>query len=343
MVECKKCKKRFRADHLKGNECPECQGELGDVKKFNMMFKTNVGAVEGDSSATYLRPETAQGIFSNYKNVVDSFSPKFPFGIAQIGKAFRNEIAPRDFIFRTREFEQMEIEYFVKEEDWKTHFDHWRDQMWSFMEDLGLSKEKIHERDVPEDELAHYSKKTIDFDFDFPFGNEELYGLAYRTDFDLKNHSQGSGTELVYRTPEGEKFTPHVIEPTFGVERTVLAVISDAYNEDDERAWLSFKPSVAPYKVAVFPLMRNKPELVEKAKEIYKDIKSYIPNTLWDDNGNVGKRYRRQDEIGTPYCVTVDFESLEDGAVTVRDRDSMAQERISIQDLEQYLKSKLQS
>jgi len=348
LVECKKCKKRFRADHLETGACPDCEGDLGEVKQFNMMFKTMVGAVEKEGAGAYLRPETAQGIFSNFKNVLDSFSPKLPFGIAQIGKAFRNEIAPRDFIFRSREFEQMEIEYFVKGEDWQTHFDNWRDGMWSYMEDLGLNKEKIYERELQEEELAHYSEKTIDFEFDFPFGREELYGLAYRTDFDLKNHSKDSGVDLVYREQGEEPFAPHVIEPTFGVDRTVLALLSDAYREDsgedgqgEGRVWLALKPKVAPYKVAVFPLMRNKPELVDKARNIYKEIKKYIPNTLWDDNGNVGKRYRRQDEIGTPYCVTVDFDTLEDKAVTVRDRDSMEQERVKLDELQNYLMSKL--
>jgi glycyl-tRNA synthetase len=331
MVECKKCKKRFRADQIK-DKCPECSGALGDVKQFNMMFKTHIGASDDSSSETYLRPETAQGIFVNFKNVVDSFSPKIPFGIAQIGKAFRNEISPRDFVFRGREFEQMEIEYFVKEDEWKKYFDEWKDEMWSFMEEIGLSKKNISEREA--EDLAHYSKKTIDFDFEFPFGKEELYGLAYRTDFDLSNHN------LTYKE-EGEKFIPHVIEPTFGIDRTVLALLTDAYREEDDRVWLSFKPNVAPYKVAVFPLLRNKPELVKKAREIFESVRKEIPNTLWDDNGNVGKRYRRQDEIGTPYCITVDFESLEDGEVTVRERDSMKQERVKMEELVEYLNTKL--
>jgi len=305
------------------------------------MFKTHIGASADSSSEIYLRPETAQGIFTNFKNIVDSFSPKMPFGIAQIGKAFRNEISPRDFIFRVREFKQMEIEYFIKEEEWETQFDYWKNQIWDWAHEIGLKDENVSEREHKKEELSHYSKKTVDMEFKFPFGVSELYGLAYRTDFDLKSHSEASGTELVYRTPEGEKFIPHVIEPTFGVERTILAVLTDAYNEDSERVWLSFKPEVAPYKVAVFPLMRNKPELVKKAREVYDSIRKYIPNTLWDDNGNVGKRYRRQDEIGTPYCVTVDHETLEDGAITVRDRDSMAQQRVKIEELENYLRKKL--
>jgi glycyl-tRNA synthetase len=343
MVECNQCKKRFRADHVEGDKCPECGGELGEAKQFNMMFKTHIGAADDSTAEVYLRPETAQGIFTNFKNVLDSFSPKIPFGIAQIGKAFRNEIAPRDFIFRVREFEQMEIEFFIKEEEWKKHFEDWRKSVLDFfVNDLGLSEDKFYEKEVDKNELAHYSKRTVDFEYNFPEKNE-LCGLAYRTDFDLKSHSDGSGTELVYRTPEGEKFIPHVIEPSFGVDRTVLALLAESYNEDSERVWLSFKPAVAPYKVAVFPLMRNKPELVEKAQDIYKNIKTYIPNTLWDDNGNVGKRYRRQDEIGTPFCVTVDFESLDDGAVTVRDRDSMKQERVKIKNLVEYLKEKLNS
>jgi glycyl-tRNA synthetase len=337
MVECKKCKKRFREDHVEGKKCPDCEGKLSEAKQFNMMFKTHIGSTDETNTEVYLRPETAQGMFSNFKNIVDSFSPKIPFGLAQIGKAFRNEISPRDFIFRVREFEQMEIEYFVKEEDWEVQFDYWQNQIWNWAREIGLKDESVSKREHDKEELSHYSKKTVDMEFKFPFGTSELYGLAYRTDFDLKSHSDGSGTELVYRTSEGEKFVPHVIEPTFGVERTILAVLVDAYNEDDDRVWLSFKPSVAPYKVAVFPLMRNKPELVGKAREVYDSIKSYIPNTLWDDNGNVGKRYRRQDEIGTPFCVTVDFEALEGEGVTVRNRDTMEQERVKLEELEEYL------
>lgn len=348
MTECKKCKKRFRADHIEGKNCPECKGELGEERQFNMMFKTNIGAMENDSSVTYLRPETAGGMFVNYKNVVDSFHPKLPFGLGQIGKAFRNEIAPRDFIFRVRELEQMEIEYFVRPDTWEEHFEAWRKRMWDFIEVIGLDKEKVHELEVAAEDRAHYSKRTIDFEFDYPFGRKELYGLAYRTDFDLRSHQAGSGVNLEYIDEETKtRFLPHVIEPSFGVGRTLLAVLAEAYTEDvidgETRVSLKFAPAVAPIKVAVFPLMKNKPELVEKAREVYAALKKEIPQTMWDDNGNVGKRYRRQDEIGTPFCITFDFDSLEDKKVTVRDRDTMKQERVNISGLAEYLKIHLVS
>jgi glycyl-tRNA synthetase len=348
MTECKKCKKRFRADHIEGKNCPECKGELGEERQFNMMFKTNIGAMDDDSSVTYLRPETAGGMFVNYKNVVDSFHPKLPFGLGQIGKAFRNEIAPRDFIFRVRELEQMEIEYFVRPETWEEHFEAWRKRMWEFIEAIGLDKEKVHELEVADGDRAHYSDRTIDFEFDYPFGRKELYGLAYRTDFDLRSHQAGSGVNLEYIDEETKtRFLPHVIEPSFGVGRTLLAVLAEAYTEDvidgETRISLKFAPSVAPVKAAVFPLMKNKPELVEKAREVYSALKKEIPQIMWDDNGNVGKRYRRQDEIGTPFCITFDFDSLEDKKVTVRDRDTMKQERVGIHELSEYLKSRLVS
>jgi len=348
LVECKKCKKRFRADQLENDKkCPECGGELGEARQFNMMFQTHVGPVQNDESISYLRPETAQGMFVNYKNVMDSFHPKLPFGLAQIGKAFRNEIAPRDFTFRSREFEQMEIEYFLKGADWKEVFEYWRKQMWAWMESLGLSKNHIHELEVPAEKLAHYSKRTIDFEYDFPFGLNELYGLAYRTDFDLKNHSEASGVTLDYLDEEAkERFTPHCVEPTFGVDRSILAVICEAYTEDElggeKRIFMKFKPALAPVKVAVFPLLKNKPELVKKAREVYAALKKEFGAVMFDDNGNIGKRYRRQDEIGTPYCVTVDFETIEkDNCVTVRDRDTGNQERVKIEDLLNHFKKAL--
>ena len=342
MVECKKCKKRFREDHVEGDNCPACKGELSEARQFNMMFKTHFGATEDSSTEVYLRPETAQGIFTNFKNVMDSFSPKLPFGIAQIGKAFRNEIAPRDFIFRAREFVQMEMQYFIHPSSRKEVYEDWRKFAWNFLvNDLSIDEKKLAWHEHTEDERAHYAQAAHDIYFKFPHGSKELWGTHDRSDFDLKSHTGGSGTELVYRTPDGEKFIPHVIESSVGLGRMILAVLTYAYNEKDDRVWLSFKPSIAPYKVAVFPLMRNKPELVLKAREVYDSIKKYIPNTLWDDNGNVGKRYRRQDEIGTPFCVTVDFEALEGEGVTVRDRDSMKQERVKLEDLEEYLKNKL--
>lgn len=344
LVECKECKKRFRADHLEGGACPECKGELGEERQFNMMFETHVGAMKDSSALSYLRPETAQGMFVNFKNIIDSFHPKLPFGMAQIGKAFRNEITPKDFIFRTREFEQMEIEYFIappeNDKQWEEAFDVWRKEMLAWIKSIGLSEENVHELDVPKEDLAHYSKKTIDFEYDYPFGRSELYGLAYRTDFDLKNHG------LEYNDEEAkEKFVPHVIEPTFGVDRTVLAILSECFVEDEigdeKRTFLKFKPSVAPVKAAVFPLLKNKPELVEKARGVYEMLKKEIPSVMWDDNGNIGKRYRRQDEIGTPFCITVDFDSLEDDTVTVRHRDNGEQERIKIEDVVLYIKNSL--
>lgn len=352
LVECKKCKKRFRADHLEDKKkCPECGGELGDEKQFNMMFKTHVGATEDETSISYLRPETAQGMFVNFKNVMDSFHPKLPFGLAQIGKAFRNEIAPRDFTFRSREFEQMEIEYFVRPTDWKEKFEHFRSQVLEFTKDVGLTQSKIHEHEIDPKDLAHYSKRTIDFEFDFPFGEKkELYGLAYRTDFDLSAHSAASGVDLAYFDEANkERFVPHCIEPSFGLDRTVLAVLSDAYSEDEmsgegeKRVFMKFSPRVAPIKVAVFPLLKNKPNLVEKAREVFLNLKKvHGAGIMFDDNGNIGKRYRRQDEIGTPFCITVDFETVEKGTgVTVRDRDSGKQERIMIEELIPFLNGKM--
>ena len=348
LVECKKCKHRFRVDQLSDpKKCPDCGGALGEAKQFNMMFKTHVGATEDETSISYLRPETAQGMFVNFKNILDTFHPKLPFGLAQIGKAFRNEIAPRDFIFRLRELEQMEIEYFVKPAEWDKAFEHFRGEMKSFMADIGLDSKHVHELEVADGDRAHYSKRTIDFEFDFPFGKKELYGLAYRTDFDLKQHSEYSKVDLSYYDEETkERFIPHVIEPSFGLDRSVLAILSDAYTEDElggeTRTYLKLNPAIAPYKVAVFPLLRNKPELIKKAEEIYKMIKKEIPATVFDDNGNIGKRYRRQDEIGTPYCVTIDFDTIEKGeGVTVRDRDTGKQERIKEADLLKYFQSKL--
>jgi glycyl-tRNA synthetase len=312
-----------------------------DGARFNVMFKTSVGAGE-ESTTSYLRPETAQGMFVNFKNIIDSFHPKLPFGIAQIGKAFRNEISPRDFIFREREFEQMEIEYFVREKDWENSFENWRKDMHEWIDEVGIKKDAVHELEVPDGDRAHYSKRTIDLEFDFPFGRKELYGLAYRTDFDLRNHSSSSGVSLEYFDEEsGERFTPHVIEPTFGVDRTVLAVLVSAYDEDElggeKRVVLRFKKDLAPVRAAIFPLLKNKPELVSRAREIYQTLKKDIPNIVFDDNGNIGKRYRRQDEIGTPSCITVDFTTLEDNTVTLRDRDTGEQERVEIGSLKDKL------
>ncbi|HXK35093.1 MAG TPA: glycine--tRNA ligase [Candidatus Paceibacterota bacterium] len=346
LVECKKCHHRFRADQVAGKKCPDCGGELSAPKQFNMMFQTAVGPVAETGNTTYLRPETAQGMFVNFKNILDTMHPKLPFGLAQIGKAFRNEITPKDFLFRSREFEQMEIEYFIKETDWPKQFDYWKDEMLEWMEEIGLDMTKVFEEEVPPEKLAHYSKKTLDFVFDFPFGREELYGLAYRGDFDLKNHAKASGENLEYLDSEtNERFYPHTIEPTFGVDRTFLALLASAYSVDDlggeKRIFLKFKPALAPVKAAVFPLLRNKPELVKKAEAVFHDLKVFNPYMVFDDNGNIGKRYRRQDEIGTPFCVTIDFDTLKDDTVTVRHRDSGQQERIAIKKLAGFLQEKL--
>lgn len=343
LVECQKCHHRFRADQLENAEkCPDCGGGFGEVKQFNMMFKTHAGTTEDSSSAVYLRPETAGGIFSNFKNVVDSMHPKLPFGIAQIGKAFRNEIAPRDFIFRLREFSQMEVEYFVKPNEWEDAFEEWRVLMHRFAESIGISKESLHELEVSEEDRAHYSKRTIDFEFDYPSGRGELWGLAYRGDFDLSAHDKASGAGLTYLDEETkEKFIPHVIEPSLGVDRTLLAVLLSAYREDtlggDGRVYLALPPSIAPIKAAVSPLLKNKPELVSKAREVFNALKKVVPQIAWDDNGNIGKRYRRQDEIGTPWCITIDFDTLGEtkellDTVTLRSRDTGEQERLSISD-----------
>lgn len=352
--------RRFRTDHILKDNGVDADGmtmeqmdtviaergikspdgnPLSKSRTFNMMFKTHIGATESEDSISYLRPETAQGIFTNFKNVVDSFYPNLPFGIAQQGKAFRNEIAPRDFVFRSREFEQMEIEYFVDPEHWQEAFDELLAATHAFLAELGLKPEHIHELDVPAEDRAHYSKKTIDIEYDYPIGREELMGIAYRTDFDLMNIQRASGKSMEY-TVKGTntKFVPHVIEPSFGVERALMAVLSGAYREDEQngekRVYLALPEHLAPVKFAVSPLLKNKPELVEKAREVYAQLAKANPGrVMWDDNGNIGKRYRRQDEIGTPHCVVIDFQTLEDDTVTVRERDTTEQRRVNVEEL----------
>ncbi len=364
-----KTKKRYRADHLledvgvdpsgmsleemaalikeKGIKSPE-GNELSDPQQFNMMFKTSVGSVDGSDATVYLRPETAQGMFVNFKNIIDSFHPKLPFGIAQIGKTFRNEIAPRDFIFRVREFEIMEFEYFIKEESWEEQFEYWIGQYRAWFSALGFDSDDVRELEIPDGERAHYSKRTVDFHFKFPHKFDEVGGIAYRTDFDLKSHIDHSGADLSYLDPvTNERFVPHVIEPTFGLGRTLLAVLSKAYTEDELggelRTYLKLPKHLAPVRAAIFPLLKNKPELVEKAKEVRAMLRTTFPNIAWDDNGNIGKRYRRQDEIGTPFCITIDFETLGEtpelkDTVTVRDRDTGEQKRVAIADLADALR-----
>lgn len=362
LVECKECKSRFRADKIADGinesvtteeflathtKCPVCGKEnWGPIRKFNMMFSTHVGAVLPDDdeeiaskNIAYLRPETAQGIFTNYKNVVDTIYPDLPFGLAQQGKAFRNEISPRDFILRDRECSQMEVEYFIAPDTWEENFEKMRSLQHEFLESvIGLPGNKIHELEVPAEDRAHYSKRTIDFMFDYPNGEEELMGLAYRTDFDLKNIAQASGKSMDYRDKKtNEAFVPHVIEPSIGVERLFLAVLSTAYTEDEingeKRIVLKLPENLAPYKFCVSPLLKNKPELVEKAKEVYAKLRTKYGNVTWDDSGNIGKRYRKQDEIGTPKCVVIDFDTLEDDTVTIRDRDTTDQIRLPIAEL----------
>jgi glycyl-tRNA synthetase len=360
--------KRYRADHLLKEHNIDPEGmdeaaldaaikqygitspegnELTNVRAFNLMFQTQSGASTGTESTVYLRPETAQGIFANFKNVLDTQRPKLPFGIAQVGKAFRNEISPREFLFRTREFEQMEIEYFVRPEQWQEQFETWRSEIWKWLFELGFNEETVRENDLPQEELAFYSKRTIDFEFNYPGkGFDELLGFAYRTDYDLRQHAEYSGADLTYKDEQDtEPFIPHVLEPSFGLDRLVLAVLANAYTRDEmgekPRTYLKLPPTIAPYLVAVFPLLKNKPQLVEAAHALYRSLKEEFGAVAFDDNGNIGKRYRRQDEIGTPLCITVDFDTLEDGSVTVRDRDSGEQERIARDELTATLRRHL--
>ena len=364
-----KTNKRYRADHLleevgidptgmsleqmgtaileRGLKSPE-GNPLSAPQQFNMMFKTSVGSIEGGEMPVYLRPETAQGMFVNFKNIQDSFHPKLPFGIAQIGKSFRNEIAPREFVFRVRELEIMELEYFLKEEEWEEKFEYWRKEMHAWFDLIGLRPEDVQEVEVSAEERAHYSKRTTDFYFKFPNGFKELGGLAYRTDYDLSKHAEATGEDLAYLDPEtNTRSIPHVLEPTLGVGRTLLAVLTAAYREDDlggeKRTYLALEPKLAPVKAMVSPLLKNKPELVEKAREVRALLKKVHPAIAWDDNGNIGKRYRRQDEIGTPFCITVDFDTLGETAdlkdtVTLRHRDTGEQERLSITEVAERIR-----
>ena len=342
LVECADCKRRFRADDIEdARVCPECGGLLSEARQFNTMFQTHVGPVADDASVAYLRPETAQGTFVNFRNVQQTTARKVPFGIAQIGKSFRNEITTGNFIFRSREFEQMELEFFVRpgtDDEWYAHWQEERLRWWTDI--LGTRRENLRLRPHEQSELSHYSKQTSDIEYNFPFGWKELEGIADRTDFDLKAHIAGSGVDLTYFDDElQERYVPYVIEPAMGVDRAFLVVLSDAYGEEqtgpksaDRRTVLRLKPQLAPFKVAVFPLVANKPDIVAKARGIFNLLRPEFP-VAWDDIGNVGKRYRRQDEIGTPWAITVDYQTLEDDTVTVRDRDSMQQERFQVPEL----------
>ena len=344
LVECKGCHQRWRADELKGDKCPSCQGELTEPKQFNLMFKTTMGPVEDEASIVYLRPETAQGIFVNFQNVINTTRKKLPFGIAQIGKSFRNEITTGNFIFRSREFEQMEIEYFVKPDTDEEWFQYWLNERLSWYQNLGIKKEHLRLRRHTSGELAHYAKCCSDIQYLFPMGWEELEGIANRGDFDLVQHAKSSGKSLDYFDDEAkERFVPYIIEPSAGVDRSVLAFLIDAYDEepdkDEIRVVLRLHPSLAPYKVAILPLSR-KEVLTRVAKEIYADLRQCWM-VSYDDAQSIGRRYRRQDEIGTPFCVTVDFESLEDKQATIRERDSMKQIRVPIKKLAEVLAAKL--
>jgi glycyl-tRNA synthetase len=344
LVDCKACKQRFRADHLEGDKCPACGGELTDSRQFNLMFKTFMGPVEESASVVFMRPETAQGIFVNFANVQTTTRHKIPFGIAQIGKSFRNEITPGNFTFRTREFEQMEIEYFVKPGSDEAIHEEWLKERFQWYIDLGLTKERLRLREHAKDELAHYAKGCYDVEYFFPMGWSELEGIANRTDFDLKRHMEFSGANLEYFDQESnEHFVPFVIEPSAGADRGTLAFLIDAYHEepdkDEIRVVLKFHKALAPYKVAVLPLSKKEP-LAALSQQIAKELRKHWMID-YDESKSIGRRYRRQDEIGTPYCVTVDFQSLEDQMVTIRDRDSMEQERVSIAELTGILREKL--
>ncbi|ADL42443.1 glycyl-tRNA synthetase [Caldicellulosiruptor obsidiansis OB47] len=346
MADCKVCKKRWRTDQLQEYKCPECGGELTEARMFNLMFKTFMGPVEDESAVVYLRPETAQGIFVNFVNVQQTMRKKLPFGIAQIGKSFRNEITPGNFIFRTREFEQMEIEYFVKpgtDDYWHRH---WIDQRINWYYKLGIRKENLRIREHGKNELAHYAKACVDIEYLFPMGWSELEGIANRTDFDLTQHQKYSGENLSYFDDETkQRYIPYVIEPSAGVDRSLLAFLIDAYeyqqiDKDDFRVVLHLHPAIAPVKAAVFPLLK-KEELVKKAREIYNELK-YKWIVQYDESGSIGKRYRRQDEIGTPFGITVDYQTLEDETVTIRDRDTMEQVRVHIKEIIPYLEERIE-
>jgi glycyl-tRNA synthetase len=344
LSDCKNCHQRWRVDDLTGDSCPSCGGELTEPRMFNLMFKTFMGPVEEDSNIVYLRPETAQGMFVNFQNVLNTTRKRLPFGIAQIGKAFRNEITTGNFIFRSREFEQMEIEYFVKPGTDKQWFDYWLEERLNWYVKLGIKRENLRLREHTKEELAHYARECFDIDYLFPMGWAELEGVANRGDYDLVQHAKHSGKTLDYFDDDSkERFVPYVIEPSAGVDRSVLAVLCDAYDEDvadgEQRVLLHLHPTLAPIKIAVLPLSR-KEKLAELAKKVHADLRQCWA-TNYDDTQSIGRRYRRQDEIGTPYCVTIDFQSLEDEQATIRERDSMNQIRIPIKELKTTLAAKL--
>jgi glycyl-tRNA synthetase len=371
LIDCKNCQYRTRLDHLIENyyaardkevkvegrpineleeivrkekiKCPSCsEYDWTKAREFNNLFETKIGIIPSKKSKAYLRGETAQGMFVDFKQVVDTMSPKLPFGLAQSGIVFRNEITKGHYNFRTLEFQLAEFEYYVSESEWEKWFEYWKEEMGKWLKYLGIDKKKIRWRPHTQNELSHYSKRTEDLEYKFPFGYKELWAIAYRTDFDLKNHMEKSGVDLRYTDPKtGEKFIPHVVEPTFGITRTVLTTLIDGYYEDGKRKVLKLDPKIAPYKAAVFPLLSNKPKLVEKAREIFDELLEKY-HVAWDDRGNIGKRYFSQDEIGTPWCITVDFDTLKDDAVTIRDRDTIKQKRVNISKLSDWLASRLE-
>ena len=367
LIDCRSCKIRTRADHLiedkvdgikvEGNSlqemskiieqykiaCPNCSStDWTQPREFNLLFETHIGIVPEKQSLAYLRGETAQGMFINFKNVLDSMRPQLPFGLAQSGLVFRNEVTTGHFIFRSLEFHLAEFEYYVKKEEWKKWYEYWKKELEKWIQGLGVKAENIKWRTHEKDELSHYSEKTEDLEYKFPFGFKEWCAVAYRTNFDLTNHMEKSGVDLRYTDPKTkEKFIPHVIEPTFGISRTLMVVMMDAYEEEEKRVVLKLAPRLAPYKVAIFPLLSNKPKLMTYAKNIFKDLAKSL-SVVMDDRGNIGKRYFAQDEIGTPWCVTVDFDTLKDDAVTIRDRDSMKQERVPVKKLEEWFADKLE-
>ena len=352
LLECKKCRKRFKADEIKEDKCPECGGKLAEPKKFNLMMKTFIGPVENKASITYLRPETCQGIYINFLNVLNSMRLKLPFGMAQIGKSFRNEINPKNFIFRTREFEQMEMQWFCNPKDADKYFDYWKEERIRWYERLGIKKENLRAVEIPEKDRAHYAKRQVDIEYHFSFGWGEIEGIHNRGDWDLKNHSQHSGKDLTYTEEDGSKYHPYIIETSVGVGRSLFAFLNEAYQEvkggrttttksiKETEVVLKFPKSLAPVKVLVLPLVKNKPEITKKAKEIYQMLKSSFM-CQYDEVASIGKRYRRGDEIGVLYAVTIDFDTLNDNSVTLRDRDTMKQERIKIKDLISILKTKI--
>jgi len=352
LLECKDCRKRFKFDELNGDKCPECGGKLGQPRKFNLMMKTYIGPVEDEAAVTYLRPETCQGIYINFLNVMSSMRLKIPFGMIQIGKAFRNEINPKNFVFRTREFEQMEMEWFCHPKEADKYFDYWKEERLKWYQKLGMQKENLRAREIPKKERAHYARRQIDIEYHFPFGWGEIEGIHNRGDWDLKNHSKYSGKDLSYTGEDGSKYYPYIIETSVGVERSLFAFLSEAYQEvkggrttttesaKEVEVLLKLPKSLAPIKIAILPLVKNKPEIVKKAKEVYQLLKPHFV-CQYDEIGSIGRRYRRQDETGTCLCLTVDFESLKQDDLTIRERDTMKQERVKTKDLIDVLKKKI--